>query len=331
MRALALVLGLGLTGCMIEAPIVIEPPAPDGGPIVIVPPVFDGGPIIIVPGDGGPGGPPPPPENPMPGSGQGTDTGTGVLWLVRVDPGTANLAESYASVVAKMNQGLAAAGFSVRTTAVGSLYESRLLWSTQGAGTDGLAAALTAEAQRSGATPTACSTQALANLGERLSSVSAGSSIPFSARRGVLLVGVLDHAQRPVAYASASCSYLGATPDVHFGTTAARAQWLNRTGGWTLPLLQTRFAFVATSEFETAGQQRARCDALAAFPNTALDVIAPSTNAVYPPWAMGLAQRQAGLARSFDLCEAVGGDFATQAGGFARDWAQALRSSTGQP
>jgi hypothetical protein len=254
---------------------------------------------------------------------------------VRVEPGLANLSASYVTLVAKMNAGLSAAGFSVRTTAVASLYEPRLLWARSDGSTEGLAAALTTAAHGASSAPTACSTYALTTLGERLSSTWAesgnSSSAPFAQERGALLVGVLDHGARPAAYGASGCAYLGMAPGEYFSEPAGRVQWLHRYGGWGLPTLQTRLALVFTSETETAAKQRSRCASLPGFYAPALDVIAPSAaTPFYTDWATQLGLHQAGLARSFDLCGAVGTDFSAAANGFALDWAQALQGATGE-
>ncbi|MRI87863.1 hypothetical protein FGE12_06735 [Aggregicoccus sp. 17bor-14] len=273
---------------------------------------------------------------PMPGSGLSGDPGTGVLWLVRVEPGTANLAESYASLVAKMNAGLQAAGFDVRTTAVASLYDERLLWARSDGLTIGLSSALSsAAASASTAAPTACSTASLAGLGARLSTVypesGSSGSPPFAPSRGALLVGVLDHRARPVSYYGGACTHFGQLPDSYFGVqTSSQMVWLNRsTFSWSLPLKQTRFALVSTSESESASAQRSRCAALAAFPRSALDVIAPSSNPFYGPFASAMVQHRSELATSYDLCNALGQDFAPTASAFARSWASALQPSDG--
>ncbi|MCY1075314.1 hypothetical protein [Archangium lansingense] len=345
MRACALVLVALLSGCLIEPPPVESKPdagsRPDSGVIV----GWDAGGGGY--GDGGYGGGPrdggggedggPAPTTSFPGSGQGGDPGTGVLWLVRIDRGTANLADSYAALIRGMTAQLSAEGFDVRMTGVASLYESRLYWSKGGkelAVSDLRSLLENAAASTEGSAPSACSTAALAEMGSRLNwasvspvdySTPSGGS-PFSTSVGALLVVVLDHGARPVAYGSSSCGTSGMTPADWFGGSHDPAAWLNRSSyGWTLPRSQTRFLFVGTSESESYQQLRERCAAMSNFPRTALDAIGPSSTVFYSSFSNGLNNHQAGLGTWQDLCTAVAGDWTGFSSRFAKDWAELLR------
>ncbi len=325
MRALGLVLVVLLGGCIIEPPIppvVIPEPGPGPGP-------KDGGTIIVDSGK--------PPPVPFPGSGLNGDPGTGVLWLVRIDRGTANLAPAYAATIRAMNQQLAAEGFSVRVTGVASLYEPRLYWATYGDNTSAMELQSLLESAANsveGAAPSTCSTAALADLGSQLSSVSTmgpGASspsgyAPFGPALSALLVGVLDHGSRSVSYGTTSCTPSGESPAAWFGGTREPAAWLNPSNfGWTLPRSQTRFLFVTTSETETYEQMRNRCAAMSSFPRPALDAISPASVSFYGDFAFNLGNYQSGLGTQVDLCNALGGDWAAYSRTFARDWVSLLR------
>jgi hypothetical protein len=350
MRAWGLVLAAALTGCIIEPPDVEHTP-PDAGP------GRDGGDGIVIGWDGGfnwdggggggwdggfnwdggsgggrDGGSTP--TTSFPGGGLNGDTGTGVLWLVRIDRGTANLAASYATLIRGMSAQLAAEGFDVRVTGVGSLHESRLYWSRSGS--DLPAADLQrvledAAASTSGAAPTTCSTAALSDMGGRLSSVSVvppnattSAGTPYRSSLGALLVVVLDHGERPSAYSG--CGTSSMDPAGHFGGSRSPTYWLNSsTRTWNLPRAQTRFLFVATSESESYEQMRARCAAMSNFPRGGLDAISPSSTVFYAPFTIGLENYQSRLGTQEDLCRAVAGDWTGYSRTFAKDWANLLR------
>jgi hypothetical protein len=326
-----LVLVVLLGGCIIEPPIppiVIPEPGPGPGP-------KDGGVVIVDAGQ-----PPPPP---FPGSGRNGDQGTGVLWLVRTDRGTANLAPAYAAAIRAMNQQLTAEGFTVRVTAVASLYESRLYWATYGDYWTNYGENQTKELQSflesaansvDGAAPSICSTTAMAELGSRLSTTglmppgatAPSSHAPFGSSLGALLVGVLDHGSRSVSYHTASCTPSGTSPADWFGGMRDPATWLNRADyGWSLPRSQTRFLFVTTSETESYEQMRSRCAAMTNFPRPALDAINPASVSFYTDFAFNLGNHQSGLGTQVDLCNALGGDWTSYTRTFARDWVNLLR------
>jgi hypothetical protein len=320
-----LVLVVLLSGCIIEPPIppiVLPEPGPGPGP-------KDGGTVIVDAGK--------PPIAPFPGSGQNGDQGTGVLWLVRIDRGTANLAPAYAASIRAMNQQLAAEGFSVRVTGVASLYEPRLYWTTYGENvTTGELQSLLESAASSADSTTAstCSTTALADLGSRLNLVGVmppgattpSSYAPFASPLSALLVGVLDHGSRSVSYGTTSCTPSGESSGAWFGGTREPTAWLNHsTYGWGLPRSQTRFLFVTTSESESYEQMRNRCAAMSGFPRPALDAISPASVSFYTDFAFNLGNYQSGLGTQVDLCNALGGDWTSYSRTFARDWVNLLR------
>ena len=349
MRALSWVLVAStISGCIIEPPdMVKDGGTPDEGTPIKLPDGgfnWDGGWNGGGGGGGGGGdgtwdggfpdsGPITPPT--FPGSGQNGDRGTGVLWLVRIDRGTANLAASYAPLIRGMTQQLAAQGFDVRVTGVGSLYEPRVYWAGDGKDlpTSAIQGALEKAANASGATPSVCSTVALSQLGGQLSSVevspvdgstSAGAR-PFSEPLSSLLVVLVDHGARPTAYGARDCGTSTWEAASWFGGSRDTTRWLNiNTYSWNLPRAQTRFLFLSTPEKETYAQMRERCAAMSAFPRNGLDALSPSSIAYYEPFAEGLNRNQAGLGSRLDVCEAVARDWTAYARGFAKDWARWL-------
>ncbi|ATB28812.1 hypothetical protein [Melittangium boletus] len=363
MRALRWVLVAStISGCIIEPPDMVK----DGGtPDAAVPPdvQFDGGGPIQLPdggfnwdggwnggggGGGGGGGtwdggfpdsgtvtPPT-----FPGSGQNGDRGTGVLWLVRIDRGTANLAASYAPLIRGMTQQLAAQGFDVRVTGVGSLYEPSVFWATSGKelSTSEIQGVLEKAANERSTTPSACSTAALAELGGQLSAVevwpgygTSGEHWPYTNPLSNLLVVLLDHGARPVAYSASACATSGWDAATWFGGLRDNTRWLNRTSStWNVPRAQTRFLFISTPENETYAQMRERCAAMSTFPRNGLDALSPSSVAFYEPFNEGLGRYQAGLGSRLDVCEAVARDWTGYSRDFARKWAQWLNQPEAQ-
>jgi hypothetical protein len=340
MRALGLLLVATLgSGCIIEPPDLIRL---DGGD------EFDGGSRPPVNGgwvggfgldwDGGLGGGwdgGAPGNATFPGSGTNGDPGTGVIWLVRIDRGTANLAASYATLIQTMTQQLAAQGFDIRTTAVGSLYEPRLYWSGAGktvpvANLQSLLA--NAASQGSGEAPSTCSSTSLLSIGARLDRVevvppdgSHSGLRPFEAPRSTLLVVMLDHGVRPVGHDSPGCNWNGFSPAQRFGNGRDVTQWLNQNApSWNLPRARTRFLFVSTPENESYSQLRERCAAMSTFPRIALDALNPSVIPFYGPFSSGLNAFQPGLGTQVDLCQAVARDWPGFSRGFAKDWADLL-------
>jgi hypothetical protein len=265
----------------------------------------------------------------FPGSGRNGDPGTGVLWLVRIDRGTANLAASYAPLVRNLNDQLASQGFDVRTTSVGSLYTSQLLWSSSGkdVNTSSVQAALESAAKTASTPPSTCSTAVLASMGRELNMTPVPTGgFPFSTPRSALLVVILDHGTRPMGASASACGAEGQLPADWFGGERARTRWLNTaSGGWNLPRSQTRFLFISTPENETYAQMRERCAAMSAFPRTGLDALSPSSVPFYESFNEGLGRYQTGLGSRKDLCQAVAQDWTGYSLDFARRWSQLLR------
>jgi hypothetical protein len=129
-------LAASLAGCMMPDETAVD---------ASVPPAYDGG------GSGGP--PPPPPPSPppppdldgglgwgtdagtgttaFPGSGLRGDQGTGVLVMMRIDRGTANLADAIELLVKQFSDQLDAAGLKTSSVAVADLYRGNLIWGTR--------------------------------------------------------------------------------------------------------------------------------------------------------------------------------------------------------
>ncbi|WNG20976.1 hypothetical protein [Cystobacter fuscus] len=341
MRALGLILVATLgSGCIIEPPDLIRLDGgdewPDGGKR----PTSDGGFDInwdggLGGGGGGGGGgwdggawdAGSGPRATFPGSGTNGDRGTGVLWLVRIDRSTANLAASYGSLIETMTQQLKAQGFDIRRTAVGSLYEPRLFSGNESAtpSAASVQSLLESAANYNGTAPTGCSSQYLLSLGVRLSEAQAPSgSRPFADPLSALLVVMIDHGSHPQDYGP-GCDPAAMTPAKRFATGPG---WLNigspATSAWSLPRAQTRFLFVSTSENESYTQLRERCASMSTFPRIGLDAISPSEHPFYEPFSAELSTFQPGLGTRIDLCQAVARDWAGFSRGFAKDWAQLL-------
>jgi hypothetical protein len=344
MRALSLILVTLLTsGCIIEPPDLerLDGGHGDGGdpPPSTKPPLppdgnwdWDGGLGGNGNGNGNGGGG----KGGFPGGGGNGDPGTGVLWLVRADRGTANLAASYATLIQTMTQELAGQGLDIRTTAVGSLYDPRVYWAGEGKtlAVEDLRKVLEeAASSATGTSVSQCSTRALTLLGNELGQVpvvaprsSNLGARPFQMPHGALLVVLLDHAARPQAYGP-KCDSNVLSPAARFGGGREATQWLNTSlsGGWNLSRAQTRFLFVSTSEHESYAQLRERCASMSAFPRTALDSLAPSPIAYYEPFSFELNDFQQGLATQMDLCQAVAGDWKGFSREFAKDWVRLLK------
>jgi hypothetical protein len=318
MRALLCALCLALaSGCLAppeETPptIALPPPPPPPPPPLRPPPppppqvdACGRGTIVDPGGHGG-----------FPGSGLGEDGGTGQLWLVRVDRGLANLADSIQLLVERTTYALGAAGLSTRGIAVVSLYGGDLIWSTLDARTariGTLATALRARTAFDNPLPSGCATSQLLRLGPQLSDL--GGQPPFSVRPGALLVALVDHGTRPVALTSCGnpAAALGADP----------ACWA-AFRGTVLPRAQLRFALFATPETGTTADLRTRCAGVPGLPLEAIDALAPSTLPYYDPLAAQIDQGQPDLATRFDLCRAIGSDAPAALATFASAWAPLL-------
>jgi len=251
----------------------------------------------------------------------GSDGGTGQLWLVRIDRGTANLADAIQTLISQTTAALRTAGLSPRGIAVLSLYQGNqgnLVWAT----TDARAASLTtiATALRSRAaldnpSPAGCATSSLLNAGGQLPGIGAPASAPFGIRPGALLVGIVDHGARPAPLASCGipAAVVGADPAcwaLFAGTVLHRASF--------------RFAFFATPESGTTAAMRTSCLAVPGFPVGTLDALESSDLPFYDPLAQGIDEGQPDLATRFDLCQAIGTDAPRQLAALANAWGQLL-------
>ena len=306
-----------LSGCLApppeDPPVTIAPPPP---PPPLPPPV----------------GPPPPPpflvcgrtkildtggHGGFPGSGLGQDGGTGQLWLVRIDRGTANLAQSIQTLIQRTTGALRDARLSPRGIAVVSLYDGAVVWSTSNASRDPLstiATLLSARAALDNPAPAGCPTFQLLDVGRRLSEIGPPAN-PFAIRPGALLVGMVDHGARPAPLASCG--------DPAGALSADIACWAS-FGSVVLQRADFRFGFFATPETGTTQQMKTSCLAVPGLPSTTIDSFEASDFAFYDPLAQQMEQRQPGLAARFDLCRAFGSDAPVQLATFANTWAQLL-------
>lgn len=294
------------------------------------------------PPDGGVRPPPPipPPQCPrglcgetccpkFPGSYEGFDEGTGMLVLVRVDRSLANLAPGYAKLIPAAGAAMKAAGFDLRTTAVGSLHDGTLIWGSGfGVETDRLEDTLKAAAAASEpGMPVNCTTSGLASLARTLKTAEVEGSgwRPFEPGLAVLLVMVLDHGDRPLTAYSEGCRIDGVRPFDHFSSPTTSA-W---TDALAEPRLNTRFVLIHTDEEVSFEEYRGRCQGIAGFPKEALDSVEPSELSFFKGFTPGMNTVQPTLAQSTDLCAAVASFDAT--GPFAKTWANELIAANPSP
>ena len=221
-----------------------------------------------------------------------------MLVLVRVDRGTANVADSIGQLVNGWVDPIEHAGFKVSSIAVADLYAGNAIWATHlnEQPTTTLPEALRAASAVAQGSPQTCTTATLQTMGRSLSMISATGIQPFWPAPGAFLVVLIDTGPRPLA--SSACPN-----EVDFGPDPAR--WAN-FAGYTLPRIATRFAFVSTSEAEVPDQMRARCLATPGFPSGAADSLAPSPVAFFGPLAAGLDGMFADLGIGIDACAALG-------------------------
>jgi hypothetical protein len=266
-------------------------------------------------GDGGV-----PPGHDFPGGGA-HDSGTDLIWLLRLDPGTATLADAHAALVARTAEALDARGFKIRSIAVLPLYGGAPIWAwMNGVLPDStLYDALRARAaSASGAPPSRCTTDALFDAGFSIGSITGAGGPLFPSRPGALLVALLDSSARPLPLASASC---GAPLDRLVG--AELPVWLRYPDGARMPRSATRYLLAATSETESTDAMRARCESRGLHPDQ-LDALAPSAQPFFDPLASGMGVRVQGLALRADLCDATSDAFGATLAAFANDWGAAL-------
>ncbi|HZR08094.1 MAG TPA: hypothetical protein VFA79_05895 [Myxococcales bacterium] len=230
------------------------------------------------------------------GSGTNGDNGTAVLALLRVDQGTANLADPVASLLDTLSAGLGAHGLLVTSVAVADLYAPQtVLWAARGkqpsaAPLGGVLRAISAT--KSGTPPATCTTAALLTDGTSLLAWNAGGVFPFNPPPGALLVVLIDTGARPFPLS---------------GCTDSQMLWLTDPQQWALfgrPIRrgQTHFLLLGTSETESMDAMRTRCASVSGFPTTALDALAPSAAAFFGPMATQMNATSGDLATSVDLC-----------------------------
>jgi hypothetical protein len=258
----------------------------------------------------------------FPGSGLKNDGGTGELWLVRIDRGTANLAIPIAQLILDTSRAFTAAKLGVRGIAIVSLYGGDLIWAAAGPLPNdtsfvfnAIVTALQARASLDLPAPSGCATSALFDAGTDLSRINAGGVAPFGITPGALMVGIVDHGARPVAISGCGnpASLLSGDP----------ACWA-RFGGIVLPRAQTRFAFFATPETGSTTDMRSSCLSVPGIPLQVIDALEASTLPYFDPLSSDVNVAQPGLARRLDLCQALGSGGYAQLSTFASSWAQLL-------
>lgn len=280
---------------------------------------------------------------PFPGSGKEGDLGTDQLWLVRIERGTANLASAYESLISDMTFQLATSGVQIRTIAVASLHDGRILWA-QGehlpVPPTSLAQTLRHHASQSSGAVENCTTDALAAMGRVLSAAQVeypdalyDSEMPpdprlqsgrvFTSAPGAFLVGVIDHLARPLAPSAPGCLHDGSDPATHFAGSDP-AKWLRTADGAGLPRTHTRFIWIGTSEGVTTESLRSSCLAQPHLPSGVLDSLEASPVPFFDPVTRDMNAHATGLATRVDLCEAIGGTWSERAKTFADAWVEAL-------
>jgi hypothetical protein len=262
----------------------------------------------------------------FPGSFDGQDQGTGVLWLFRTDRSLANLAPSYEKMATSARKILNAAGFDVRVTAAGSLYDGTLFWS--GSETGGFAETLRLQAASAEAgMPVSCTTSGLATLTKNLRTTPVeGTELrPFESGVSALLVVLVDHGDRPQSAFGDACKVAGIRSFDYF--SAPTTSWVD---GMSEPRLNTRFLLIHTGEQVTFEDYRNQCAAVAQFPDEALDSVEPSEVPFFGDFTTGMNGHQPNLAQSVDLCAAAG-SLGSAAGNFASVWARELIDAMPEP
>jgi len=319
-RAIAFALAAALAGCMMPDETAVD---------ASVPPAYDGG------GSGGPPPPPPPPPDldgglgwgtdagtgttGFPGSGLRGDQGTGVLVMMRIDRGTANLADAIELLVKQFSDQLEAAGLKTSSVAVADLYRGNLIWGTR-LNTNPrrpLADALRLQAAQVDTTVrlSGCTTEGLRSIGSRVGNMFTEDGImPFYPEPGAFAILMIDTDARPQP--------LSACPGASMFATNP-ASWLYFYGP-PMARPRIRFALAGTSESLSANAMRAQCLQIGGFPTSALDAVAPSNVPFFDPLTDQLNAVQAGFATRTDLCALLGNDASKTLGDFAKRWVQVL-------
>jgi len=264
-----------------------EPDPPDA----TVPPIGGGGgdgPIGF--GDAGDAG------FPIPGSGEDGDNGTAVLALVRIDQGTANLADAIPDLLGLIVDRFKPEGLKVTSVTVADLYRKQPLWASRPETTPpALSSVLrgAAAAAATSAIPSSpCATAALQSSGPELRTWLVNGVRPFVPTPGAVLILLIDSGGRP--------SPLGSCTSAK-DWTADPVQW-----AWPMHVGRTHFTFLATPENGDLSALRAHCIGVSGFPTSALDVLAPSANAYFDPLSVQMNALVSGLVHRVDLCDALG-------------------------
>jgi hypothetical protein len=242
--------------------------------------------------------------------------------MLRIDQGTANIASPVQIVVNQITGALTDAGLQVTSVAVSEMYAQQPVWASRdiknpvpGSLADLLRDVSTT---RTAAPPTTCSTDALLNEGASLWAWNTGGAnnvLPFSPGPDALLVVLIDSGARPQALTSCH-------PDAFSASDPISWARLDRA----LRLGQTRFLMLATTENPDLTAMRQRCAAVPGFPLAALDVLAPSSNAFFDPWADQMNAKRSGLANRIDLCDALGAGAPGIWQDVAKSWFQVLET-----
>jgi hypothetical protein len=254
-------------------------------------------------------------QGPIPGTGKDGDNGTAVLVMVRVDQGTANIATNLQDMLKQIADALGAQGLAVQSVAVAEMYANQRIWASRVGqrSPPALANVLrSVSASRSAAAPTACSSIELGNQGATAWSWNQDSITPFSPLPAALLVVLVDPGARPNALASCATSSFSAEPVSWFPLQRKYRR------------AQTRFLMIATPENGDAAAMRAHCLAVPNFPVAALDVVAPSVQPFFDPWAAQMNAVENALAARVDLCDALGSGAQGIWANLAKQWYQTL-------
>jgi hypothetical protein len=239
--------------------------------------------------------------------------------MMRIDEGTANLASPLQALLKQIADALNTQGFLVSSVALSDLYVPQPVWAstdTRNPVPESLATVLRlAAASRPATQPTSCTTDALLAEGSTLSGWISGNIRPFSPGPGALMVVLIDSGARPHPLAECrSDDFSNADP--------IRWAQLDRI----LRIRQTLFLMLATSESGDLSGMRQRCGAIPGFPMSGLDVLAPSSNAFFDPWAAQMNGRKPELANRIDLCDALGSGAPALWQNIAKRWFSVLET-----
>lgn len=276
--------------------------------------------LCFRPGEPGDAGEPWQPEPGWPGSMENGDPGAAVLFLVRIERGTVNLADRYAVMIDEALVELSNVGIRVNAWAVASLYTGEFVWTPYlGMSTRDAIVEAASLAEPMASRP--CTVDPLAAIARELPSRSDRTgALPFYAPFSAFAVYVIDSGARPYAPDMAACAQEGQHPSAYFG--ADPAHWLVNVEARSLPRAQVRFLSVYTPEGITSAEAKQLC-ARMGMPQGTLDVIEASPVSFYVPFGDGLSAGQPGYWTGGDFCSAYT-SFVPRARGFAKDWRKVL-------